>query len=84
MEANTPQSSKVTWCRHRTSAKYFRATRTEWSSIAHELELTECARSMRLQADMSENFWAEAVSHACYLVNKSSFTVIDLQIPEEI
>jgi len=27
--------------------------------------LTERARSMRLQAGMSEGFWAEAVSHAC-------------------
>jgi len=29
---------------------------------------TECARSMRLHANMSESFWVEAVSHANYLV----------------
>jgi len=46
--------------------------------------LTERARSMRLQTDMSEDFWAEAVSRANYLVNRSLCTAIDLQIPEDI
>ena len=45
---------------------------------------TERVRSMRLQANMSEGFWAEAMSHACYLVNMSLSTAVDLQIPEEI
>ena len=46
--------------------------------------LTECACGIRLQADMSEGFWAEVVNHASYLVNMSLSTSIDLQIPEEI
>jgi len=46
--------------------------------------LSECARSIWLQADMSEGFWAETVNHASYLVNRSPSTVVDLQIPEEI
>ena len=46
--------------------------------------LTQCAHNMRLQADMSEEFWAETMSHACYLVNRSPSTVVYLQIPEEI
>ena len=45
--------------------------------------LTERALNIRLQADMSEGFWAEAVNHA-NLVNMSSSTTIDLQIPKEI
>ena len=45
--------------------------------------LTERAHSIRLQADMSEEFWAEAVNHASYLVNMSLSITIDLQIPEE-
>ena len=46
--------------------------------------LTERARSMRLQADMSECFWAKAVSHASYLVNRSPSMTVNLQISEEI
>ena len=46
--------------------------------------LTERACSIRLQADMSEGFWAEAVNHTSYLVNMSPSIAIDLQIPEVI
>jgi len=46
--------------------------------------LTEHAFIIRLQADMSEEFWAEAVIHASYPLNMSSSIVVDLQIPEEI
>jgi len=43
--------------------------------------LMKCVRSIRLHADMSEGFWAEAVHHASYVVNMSPSTAIDLQIP---
>ena len=46
--------------------------------------LTEHARDIRLQADMSEGFWAEVMNHTSYLINKSLSTAIDLQILEEI
>jgi len=46
--------------------------------------LTEHACSMRLQADMSQGFWVEKVSHMSYLVNMSPSTAVDLQISEEI
>ena len=46
--------------------------------------LTERARSIRLQADMSEIFWVEAVNHASYMVNRSPSIAVDLQISEEI
>jgi len=46
--------------------------------------LIECARSIRLHANMSEGFWAEAVNHASYMVNMLPSNSIDLQIPEEI
>jgi len=45
--------------------------------------LTERARNIRLQADMSKGFWVEVVNHGSYLVNRSQSTTIDLQIPEE-
>ena len=45
---------------------------------------TERARSIRLQADMSERFLTEAMSHICYLVNSLPSTTVNLLIPEEI
>jgi len=46
--------------------------------------LTEPAGSIRLHDDMSEGFWAEAVNHASYQVNKSPSIAVDLQISWEI
>jgi len=46
--------------------------------------LKERARSIRLQADMSEGFSAETANHVSYLVNRSPSTGVDLQMPEEI
>jgi len=45
--------------------------------------LTERTHSIRLHIDKSEGFWAEVISHARYMVNKSPSTVVDLQILEE-
>ena len=60
--------------------------RSEQNGVAKRMNrtLTERAPSMTLQADMSEDFWAETVSHVSYLVNKSPSIVVNLQIPEEI
>jgi len=46
--------------------------------------LTERARNIRLQTDMSEEFWAKDVNHTSYLVNISPSTAIDFQILEKI
>ena len=58
--------------------------RSEQNGVAERMNwtLTERARSIRLQADMSERFWVEAVNHASYLVNRSPLTAVDLQILE--
>ena len=60
--------------------------RREQNRVAQRMNrtLTEHARSIRLQADMSERFQAETVNHASYLVNRSPSTTIDLKILEEI
>ena len=60
--------------------------RSEQNGVAERVNwtLTERACSIRLQADMSEEFWTEGVNHASYLVNMSPSTAIDFQIPEEI
>ena len=40
---------------------------------------TERARGIRLQADMSEEFWTEVVNHASSLVNRLPSTAVDLR-----
>jgi len=46
--------------------------RPEQNGVAEHMNrtLTEHARSIRLQADMSAEFWAKAVNNASYLVNR--------------
>lgn len=46
--------------------------------------LIERARSMINNANMQKELWAEAISIACYLVNKSPSVAINCKIPEEI
>jgi len=60
--------------------------RPEENGVAERMNqtLTEHAHSIRLQADMSKGFWAEAINYVSYLVNMPPLTAIDLQIPEEI
>ncbi|GKU92526.1 hypothetical protein SLEP1_g6239 [Rubroshorea leprosula] len=46
--------------------------------------LLERARCMLSSARLSKDFWAEAVNHASYLVNRSPSTTIGLKTPEEL
>lgn len=61
-----------------------RMSEQNWLVESMNMTLLERARSMRLQEDLSEDFWAETISNACYLVNKLPSTTIDLQIPKEM
>jgi hypothetical protein len=45
------------------------------------LERTHCMLS---NAGLGKEFWAEAISTACYLVNRSPTTSIECQTPEEV
>ncbi|GKV28505.1 hypothetical protein SLEP1_g37549 [Rubroshorea leprosula] len=46
--------------------------------------LLERARCMLSNAGLSKDFWAEAINHASYLVNRSPSTTIRLKTPEEL
>ncbi|GKV43399.1 hypothetical protein SLEP1_g50691 [Rubroshorea leprosula] len=46
--------------------------------------LLERAQCMLLNVGLLKDFWAEAVNHASYLVNRSSSTGIGLKTPEEL
>jgi hypothetical protein len=46
--------------------------------------LLERARSMRLQAGLPKQFWAEAVNTACFIVNRSPSAKLDGKVAEEV
>ncbi|KAG9442249.1 hypothetical protein H6P81_018103 [Aristolochia fimbriata] len=46
--------------------------------------LLERARCMLSNAGLGKDFWAEATSMACYLVNRSPCTAIECKTPEEV
>ncbi|KAL5806266.1 hypothetical protein ACOSQ4_028999 [Xanthoceras sorbifolium] len=46
--------------------------------------LLERARCMLSNAGLSKDFWAEAISTACFLVNRSPYTTIEFKTPEEV
>jgi transposase InsO family protein len=48
------------------------------------MTLLERARGMLSNANLQQELWAEAVTTACYLVNRSPSTTIECKIPEEV
>ncbi|CAL8080138.1 unnamed protein product [Prunus armeniaca] len=46
--------------------------------------LMERERSMRFHAGLPDSFWAEAVNHASYLINRLPFTILDFKSAEEV
>ena len=48
------------------------------------MTLLERERSMINKANMGKEFWAEAVSTTCYLINRSLSMAIDCKILEEV
>nr|GFB04431.1 Gag-Pol polyprotein [Tanacetum cinerariifolium] len=46
--------------------------------------LLERARAMLATASLGKSFWAEAVNTACYVINRSPSTAVELKIPMEM
>ena len=46
--------------------------------------LMERARSMLSGVGLGQEFWAEVVDTACYLVNRSSSSALDVKTPQEV
>ena len=67
--------------RHRTVVKT-----PQQNGVAERMNRTllEKARCMLSNAGLSKDFWAEAVSTACFLVNRSPSTAIEFKTPEEV
>ncbi|KAL5768311.1 hypothetical protein ACOSQ2_015094 [Xanthoceras sorbifolium] len=67
--------------RHRTVVKT-----PQQNGVAERMNRTllERARCMLSNAGLSKDFWAEAISTACFLVNRSPSTAIEFKTPEEV
>jgi transposase InsO family protein len=48
------------------------------------MTLMENARSMLSDAELGQEFWAEAVDTTCYLVNRSPSSALDDKTPHEV
>ncbi|GKB11318.1 gag-pol polyprotein, partial [Tanacetum coccineum] len=58
---------------------------TEWN-LAERMNRTllERARAMLATASLGKSFWAEAVNTACYVINRSPSTAVELKTPMEM
>jgi len=67
--------------RHRTVRKT-----PQQNGVAERMNrpLLERARCMLSTANLSKDFWAEAINMACYLVNRSPYTAIECKTPVEV
>ena len=67
--------------RHRTCVG-----RPQQNGVAERMNKTllERARCMLSQAKLGKHFWAEAVSTACYLVNRSPHSALNFKSPQEV
>ena len=46
--------------------------------------IVEKAKCLRLNAKLTKNFWAEAVSMACFLINRSPKVALNGKVVEEV
>ena len=75
------------FCREEGITRHFTVKKTPRQNGAAERmnrTLMERERSMRFHAGLPDMFWAEAVNHACYLVNRSPSRVLDYKCAEEV
>eukprot|EP00253_Pinus_taeda_P035873 PITA_35873 len=59
-------------------------TSAKWSRRRMNKTLMERARSMLSGAGLGQEFWAEAVDTACYLVNRSPSSALEDKTPQEV
>lgn len=74
------------FCRENGIERHFTVRMTpQQNGLAERLNRTimERVRCMMSCANLSKNFWAEAVATAVYVINRSPSTTIDLKTPME-
>ncbi|KAJ4705295.1 Retrovirus-related Pol polyprotein from transposon TNT 1-94 [Melia azedarach] len=83
--------SRMTWfdefCKNEGIARHHTVRDTpQQNGVAERMNQTllERARCMLSNAELTRRFWAEAVSTACYLINRGPHTGINLKTPFEV
>jgi len=75
------------FCQHEGIKRQFTMTYTpQQNRVAERMNITllERTRAMLKAAGLGKSFWAEAVNTACYVINRSPSTAIELKTPMEI
>lgn len=76
-----------TFCRQEGINRQFTTAYTpQQNGVAERMNITllERARAMLATASLEKSFWAEAVNTACYVINRSPSTAVELKTPMEI
>ncbi|GKD14771.1 retrovirus-related pol polyprotein from transposon TNT 1-94, partial [Tanacetum coccineum] len=76
-----------TFCRQEGIKRQFTTAYTpQQNGVAERINRTllERARAMLATASLGKSFWAEAVNTACYVINHSPSTVVELKTPMEM
>lgn len=62
-----------------TTATYTPDCSVEWNGLAERMNrtLVECARCMLFDAELSKQYWVEAVETAAHIINRSPTRVFD-------
>lgn len=80
-------SKFLDFCKSEGIKRYFTVKKTPQQNEADERmnrTLIERDRCIRIHASLPESFWAEAVNHASYLVNRSPSRYLDYKCAEEV
>ena len=75
------------FCEEHGIQRHFSVRKTpQQNGVAERMNrsLTERARCLRLNAGLPKSFWAEAVSMACYLINRSPRASLGGKVAEEV
>ncbi|GJX34540.1 retrovirus-related pol polyprotein from transposon TNT 1-94 [Tanacetum coccineum] len=76
-----------TFCRQEGIKRQFTTAYTpQQNGVAERMNRTllERARAMLATASLGKSFWAEAVNTACYVINRSPSTAVELKTPMEM
>ncbi|GJT46104.1 gag-pol polyprotein [Tanacetum coccineum] len=76
-----------TFCRQEGIKRQFTTAYTpQHNEVAERMNITmlERARAMLATASLGKSFWAEAVNTACYVINRSPSTAVELKTPIEM